>query len=174
MEKNKPYRITYMLFSRDYSANRHIELYNQITSIKENNDIGIEESINQINSKYDEIYKKNDQNIELHTYIFIGLVKDEHLRNLLSQIEINKEYLEDGSMDELNKNFKYDCRETWGEFDKYTKIKFIYSFIQEDDTIFYIKNSIFSQITGPLPEETIFNVDTMYLTTRLEYPHFIN
>ena len=54
MEKNKPYRITYMLFSRDYSANRHIELYNQITSIKENNDIGIEESINQINSKYDE------------------------------------------------------------------------------------------------------------------------
>ena len=159
--------MTYILFNRDYSPQKDMELYNKITFIKENKDIGIEDSMIQIDNIYDEIYKPT-RGKTFHTYIFIGLVKDIAILNLLSEIERIGDYLDD--MSELNNHFKYNCREMWGDLTNYHSIQFIYSFIYDDDTIFYIKNSIFSKIIGP--KETIFNPDTIYLTGRLEYPDF--
>jgi len=160
-----PYKVTYIHFTTDFNLEHKKKVFNDIQNIQNTankTNKPVNELVNEIDNKYTEIFLP-EKGFELHHYIFIGMVNND-IRTILGNIEKTLEYIDKPV---INSYFKYDCEEIWGIFkDKYTKIKFIYSSIRNDDTISSIKINIFNSIYST-NSSNIFIPDNICLTGRL-------
>ena len=144
---NRPYRITYISINSKFKINNYNDIYSKIISNNWHNGINDMEyeQKHDDGEREEDIYKSNPNNgYLLYSYIFIGGIDDEEdnlrIKELLNDIEQLNDYLDDNNMNILDQFFNYPCKNMWGEIsNRYTKIKFIYSSINNDDTISYIK-----------------------------------
>ena len=177
----KPYKITYIKFTSEFDYNIKKELFNkQINELEDalkEKESSIEQSYNyqiindQINFLYKELYKK-DNGFQLHCYIFIGEVTDE-IKEILENI--NKKKLPYLSVDDTTKLEDY-FKQKYGynffdeiniDWSKYDNVKFIYTLILEDDSIYSLKKTIFSELSSYIDNEYLLP-DNLFLTTFLD------
>ena len=112
----------------------------------------------QLQSKFIQLYTK-PKHILQKKYICIGPVDNNEIRDLLVKIELTKKY-DNVDVKELDDYFGYNVIEYW-KIDGYHQIKFIFTHIQDDDTIHMVKNMIMAYCndTAQYP----FTSDTVYL-----------
>ena len=177
---NRPYRITYISINSNFEINNYNDIYSKIISNNWHNGINDMEyeQKHDDREREEDIYKSNPNNgYLLYSYIFIGGIDDEEdnlrIKKLLNDIEQLNDYLDDNNMNILDQFFNYTCKNMWGEIsNRYTKIKFIYSSINNDDTISYIKKKIITSLSIINPDGIHFHPDTIYLTTLLDNSNF--
>jgi len=169
MIKN-PYKITYISLDSNFDNEPHKQLQQDIKNIK--NTLSKEDSydynqlLDLLKIKNKELYRKNT-GFNLHHYIFIGTINTD-IQTILIKIETTMDYPAKTDLDSLNTFFGYNCREIWGDFKKYTSIKFIESYIREDDTLSSIKITLCSKLQPYLPNDDIFMSEQIYLTCKLD------
>ena len=165
-----PYKITYFSFDKTFDINSKKEYLENINDIldrkSKNEETTLENLKNDLELNYDLLYKI-ESGLQKHLFIFVGEF-DKTIKDILDLIEENKIYPDSEDLQTLNTFFSYDCQKEWGNFENYTKIKFLNSYIKNDDTISSIRTTICTKLTSNLSNKDILFPEQIYFTCELE------